>query len=265
MRSEAYGFRRRVLAYYRAHGRDFPWRRTEDPYKILVSEIMLQQTQTSRVLPYYEKFIKRFPTVRDLARASLGEVLMLWSGLGYNRRARALRDCAVAIMENHNGKVPSDFDELVALPGIGNYTAGALQAFAFGTPSVFIETNIRTVFIEAFYKRATLVRDQEIRLLVEKTLYRRDPRRWYYALMDYGVYLKETKPRSNQRSAHYRKQSRFEGSLRQERGRILKLLTTKSNLFERDLSNNPRGQRALAALVAEGLIVKMGAKFQLAR
>jgi len=146
-----------VMHYWKKEGRHtLPWRKTRDPYAILVSEIMLQQTQVDRVVPYFEKWIRRFPTVQSLAKAPLSDVLKEWSGLGYNRRAKLLRECAIAIVEKYSGKVPKDFAALVALPAIGPYTAGAIRAFAFDEPDIFIETNIRTALIHHFFPLSSI-------------------------------------------------------------------------------------------------------------
>ena len=182
-------FRRTVLEHYRASKRDLPWRRTRDAYRILVSEVMLQQTQVARVQTFYENFIKKFPSFATLARSKKSDVLRAWQGLGYNRRALALKELAVIIVKKYGSKLPRDRKTLESLPGVGPYTAGAVRAFAWGQPDVFIETNIRRVFIHFFFPRRKKVSDREILLLVEKTLDRRDVRAWYFALMDYGAML----------------------------------------------------------------------------
>jgi len=217
-------FKRLVLNYYRSSGRDMPWRRTRDPYRVLVSEFMLQQTQVERVKKKYPEFLKSFPTVRALARAPLAAVLAAWQGLGYNRRARNLLLCAREIVRRHGGKVPQTAEELLALPGVGRSTAGAVVAFAYNLPSVFIETNVRAAFIDFFFPKAEKVSDREILPIVESTLDAKNPREWYFALFDYGVYLKSMRPGLGEKSAHYKKQSKFEGSRRQVRGVALRLL-----------------------------------------
>ncbi|MBN2353741.1 MAG: A/G-specific adenine glycosylase [Spirochaetales bacterium] len=218
-------FRRLVWEYYRVHGRDMPWRRTRDPYRVLVSEFMLQQTQVERVKKKYPEFLKLFPNVSALARAPLPAVLSAWQGLGYNRRARNLLLCAREIVRRHGGKVPWTEEALLALPGVGRSTAGAVLAFAYNLPSVFIETNVRAAFIDFFFPEAKKVSDREIIPLVEAALDARNPREWYFALFDYGVHLKSVKPGVGERSAQYKKQSKFEGSRRQIRGAMLRLLT----------------------------------------
>ncbi len=208
------------------HGRHaLPWRKTKDPYKILVSEIMLQQTQVDRVLPKYRAFIAQFKTVDALALAPLREVLIAWQGLGYNRRAKMLHSCAQTIVGEYNGTFPKTHAELLSLSGIGPYTASAVLAFAFNTPTPLIETNVRSVYLHHFFNDATDVDDQEILALVKRTLPSENVRLWYWALMDYGSYIKKEFGNPNSKSKQYTKQSAFNGSDRQIRGAIIKLLT----------------------------------------
>jgi A/G-specific adenine glycosylase len=217
-------FRPEIYHFYSTHRRDLPWRNTTDPYRILVSEIMLQQTQVERVKEKYSIFLELFPDVESLARASTEEVLAAWQGLGYNRRALALKNAAGEIVERFGGILPGDEKSLRCLPGIGPYTAAAILTFAFNRPVVMIETNIRRVFIHCFFKDQTGVADEEILPLIEETLDRENPREWYNALMDYGWYLGATIENPNRRSRHYQRQAPFEGSNRQIRGKILRLL-----------------------------------------
>ena len=263
--TEVRAFRKRVYGVYRNSARSFPWRETRDAYAITVSELMLQQTQTARVAEYYSKFIKRFPSFKALAQAPLADVLSSWQGLGYNRRALFLKNLAVTVMERHGGKLPSDAKSLETLPGIGPYTAGALAAFIFGEPAIFIETNIRAVYLKEFFSRHKTVPDNEIAELLRQTVDRRDPRTWYYALMDYGVVIKKTHRSLNKKSAHYVRQSRFEGSVREIRGRILKVLTAKGALTPGRLrrvveSDADRFKKALAGLQREGLVMMVRGK-----
>jgi A/G-specific adenine glycosylase len=223
--SEVRAFRRKVYDFFTCHGRDLPWRHTRDPYHILVSEIMLQQTQVDRVAIKYSPFIARFPDATTLAAASVKEILAAWAGLGYNRRALRVRGCAQAIVERYNGEVPTDPAGLASLPGIGKATAASIAAFAFNAPVVFIETNIRAVFIHEFYPSRDDVDDAEIAPLVERTLDKRNPCRWYSALMDYGTHLKKAHANPARRSAHHVRQSRFDGSDRQVRGAVLRELS----------------------------------------
>jgi len=256
-------FRDKVYDYYRNHGRDLPWRNTSDPYRILVSEIMLQQTQVARVLEKYEEFIHTFPTIDSLARARLRDILKVWQGLGYNRRALALKKAAEVVVGHHDGKIPACIDSLRALPGIGNTTAHAICAFAFNEPTVFIETNIRTAFIYRFFRNSHKVRDREILPLVAQTLDAENPRIWYHALMDYGAALKKKHANPSRSSAHYQKQSPFEGSNRQIRGAILRALVEKPKVYEGELVKAiPFRAEAvmqnLKQLEREGLVARNG-------
>ncbi len=211
-KEQAAAFRETVYAWCRAHPRPLPWRETVDPYAILVSEVMLQQTQVDRAVGKYAGFLDRFPDFATLAAAPLQELLAAWQGLGYNRRAVALKKCAEAVTERHGGVLPDSVDDLQALPGIGPYTARAIAAFAFGMPTVFIETNIRAAFIHHFLGDREGVRDAEILPLVAATLDRSHPRAWYNALMDYGAMLKKAHGNPARRSAHHVRQSPFKGS-----------------------------------------------------
>ena len=232
-----------------------PWRLTHDPYRILVSEIMLQQTQVSRVVPFYKNFIKQFPNFRLLAKAKLVDVLCAWQGLGYNRRALSLQKLAKEILEKYKGRLPRDRKTLESLPGIGSYTAGAIRAFAFNEPEIFIETNIRRVFIHFFFPRRSGVTDMALKRCIKRTLDRKHPREWYYGLMDYGAMLgvatKYENP--NRRSAHYARQSKFAGSDRELRGKVLRILLTKKRLSMAKLP-----EKITAGLVRDGFIVKHG-------
>jgi A/G-specific adenine glycosylase len=225
-------FRRVIYGYYDSEGRDLPWRRRSDPYAILVSEIMLQQTQVERVLLKYEPFLERFPGWSDLARASLGEILLAWQGLGYNRRAKALQGIAQRVMAAYEGRLPADRGVLESFPGIGAATSGALLAFAFEQPVVFLETNIRRVYLHFFYPEAVAVPDGWLLPLVLLTLDAGNVRKWYYALMDYGAGLKKLIPNPNRRSAHYTRQAPFKGSDREIRSRILQLFLQTPELPE---------------------------------
>jgi A/G-specific adenine glycosylase len=268
-KDKVYAFQAEIYQYYQAHARKFPWRETKDPYHILVSELMLQQTQTERVIRKYEEFASTFPDFSSLARAPLRKILEVWQGLGYNRRALALKDIAGLVAREFDGKLPSSADALTTFPGIGRATASAISAFAFNQPAVFIETNIRRVFIHFFFKDNHSIKDSEILPLVEKTLDTSNPREWYFALMDYGVMLKKGQPNPNRRSAHYQKQSRFEGSNRQIRGMVLKALVarpsaTESELAERIEVSPERLRNVLMQLRKEGFIRSKGRRFALA-
>lgn len=216
-------FQKIILEYFKANGRSFPWRSTTDPYHILVSEIMLQQTQTERVVHKYKVFLTEYPTIQKLAKSPTQDVLKDWQGMGYNRRALYLKQDAQIMVNKYNGIVPNSIEALDALPGVGHATACAVCAYAFNKPVVFIETNIRSVFIHFFFKESTVVSDNDLMPFIEKSLDRSNPRQWYSALMDYGAFLKKTEPNPSKKSKHYVKQSSFEGSNRQLRGNILKL------------------------------------------
>ncbi len=262
-------FQALIYKHYLAHKRAMPWRQTHNPYHILVSEIMLQQTQVERVLGKYGAFLSRFPDFAALARSPWPEVLMEWQGLGYNRRALALKRLAQAVVENWGGALPRSEGELRSLPGIGPATAGALLAFAFEQPIAFIETNIRRVFLHFFFADQEGVTDREILPLVAETLDRERVRDWYYALMDYGAKLKGSTPNPNRRSAHYSRQSPFSGSNREVRSRILKTLLGKAILSSKELAravglSPARIEAALEQLLAEGFVVREGDGLRLA-
>lgn len=262
-------FQRIVYNHYRAHGRELPWRKTEDPYEILVSEVMLQQTQVPRVIEKYEEFLRAFPDIHSLARAPLREILNVWQGLGYNRRALALKKTAEQVLSRFSGRIPSNVDSLTSFPGIGNATACAICAFAFNQPTVFIETNIRTVFIHHFFDNKNGVRDAHILPFVAQSLDHKNPRVWYYALMDYGAALKKRHGNPNTKSAHYQRQGRFEGSNRQIRGAILQALVREERIDERVLLGNARFtaeavRRNLERLEKEGLIARTGNSISIA-
>ncbi len=263
-------FRNAVYKEYRKNRRDFLWRPPAlklrrgkaDPYCILVSEIMLQQTQVSRVTEKYPAFIKLFPTWQVLASASRSGVLKAWSGLGYNRRALYLKKIAEIVVQKFKGIMPHAPQKLIELPGIGSNTTGAISAFAFGKALPFIETNIRSVFIHHFFPKKKKISDKEILPLVAETLDTENPREWYYALMDYGAMLKATSPNPSRKSAHHQHQTAFEGSHRQLRGEILKILLMR-NMSEQSLTkklkkDTAKIRTALAELAREKFIKKRG-------
>lgn len=262
-------FRTMIYGYHRANPRPMPWRETDDPYRILVSEIMLQQTQVERVKLKYAEFLDAFPTARELAAAPLPEVLHRWQGLGYNRRAIYLKRCCEEIADHYAGIFPRTPDELQSLPGIGPYTARAVAAFAFGVAEPLIETNIRTLFIHFFCHGREKVCDSEIMPLIAATLDRNNPREWYYALMDYGVMLKQTHPNPGRRSRHHAQQSRFEGSNRQLRSRLLRAVmaepevTLKRLLVSLEAGQREAAERNLEAMEREGFLVKRGRGYRI--
>ncbi len=235
-------FKETIWNYYYAHGRCFSWRNVDDPYKVFISEVMLQQTQTKRVIEKYEQFLAEFSSFEILAAASLRDVLSVWQGLGYNRRGKFLHEAAQTIIRNYRGIVPNDPDELVKLPGIGPATASSICAFAFNSPTIFIETNIRAVFLHCFFHGKSDIHDKQLLPLIAKTVDQENPREWYYALMDYGVYLKQTISNPSRASKHYLVQSKFEGSNRQIRGKIIKLLTDHNALTEKELLQKTESQ-----------------------
>jgi len=229
---------------------------------------MLQQTQVSRVIPKYHAFVKQFPTVRALAHATLRDVLVAWQGLGYNRRAKMLHETAKRVAREYAGRMPRTYDELVTLPGVGPYTAGAICVFAYNQPVPLIETNIRTVLFHHLLQGWHSVSDHELMELVTRLQGRKEPRSWYWALMDYGSHLKEEGVRLNHKSKHHVKQSRFKGSDREARGAILKVLaqhrTRTQQCIVRDTSI-ARGRVAtqLMRLKKEGMVVKKGTSWSL--
>jgi len=262
-------FRAKIRAHYRAHARSMPWRETRDPYRILVSEIMLQQTQVDRVRVKYDEFLAAFPDVAALASAPLDRVLAAWQGLGYNRRAVALHRSARILQREYRGRIPDDTAALVALPGIGAATAASIRAFAFEAPVVFIETNIRRVFIHEFFPGRAAVEDIELLPLVAAALDGRSPREWYYALMDYGAALARQVPNPNRRSRTYTRQSRFEGSDRQLRGAILRTLIGAAALTGAGIARAAGGDservlRLLGDLEREGFVQRVGRRFGIA-
>jgi A/G-specific adenine glycosylase len=260
---------REVSAFYKKRGRTYlPWRATRDPYNILVSEMMLQQTQVNRVIPYYERFIKKFPDLATLADAPLRDVLVEWSGLGYNRRARFLHESARILVQKK--KIPREVGEWEALPGVGPYTARAIVTFAFNRPEVFVETNIRSVFIHFYFQHRKKVSDREILPLVAVALSesKLSPSEFYAALMDYGAQLKQQGIRLNSKSAHYTTQATFAGSARQLRGTIVRELLKGSRTLSQLAGATGRPQKViegvLVGLKKEGLVVRIRSRFRVA-
>lgn len=217
-------FKQTVWSQGRVQWRDLPWRNIDDAYAVLVSEVMLQQTQVARVLDYWPRFLSLFPTLDALAAADTALVLEQWQGLGYNRRALALKRCAEICSDTYDGILPSTYDELIALPGIGKATAAGVRAFAYQQPGIYLETNVRTVFLHELFADQEGISDKDIEPLVDLTCSEDDPRGWYYALLDYGAHLKQTLPNPSRRSKHYTKQSKFEGSRRQKRAEVVRIV-----------------------------------------
>ena len=262
-------FVKKIWEYYEKQGRhDLPWRHTSDPYRIFVSEVMLQQTQVGRVLTKYPEWLERFPNWQTLASSTPQQVIHAWQGMGYNRRALSLRLSAQKVVEEYNGVLPSDPSLLITFPGIGATTSGSIAAFAFNSPTIFIETNIRRVYIHAFFPRKGAVTDDMIIPILKKTVPQDRPREWYWALMDYGSYLVKQVPNPNRRSAHYTRQSQFEGSNRQIRGAVLRHLVERPNISSQGLAKALKIdqqilERNLGQLLREGFLEKDNKKYRL--
>ena len=256
-------FRSLVKWFYRHHGRDLPWRVTPDPYRVFVSEMMLQQTQVPRVAEKFPAFVKEFPSFAALADAPLDRVLRAWQGMGYNRRALSLKRAAEIVVGRFRGKLPASPEQLDELPGIGKATAASIAAFGFNSPTVFIETNIRSVFIHYFFAQRGKINDKEIVALVAKMIDRRNPRDWYNGLMDLGTWLKATHGNPSVRGAMHKRQSAFEGSMRQVRGAILRHVLKAGPLQEATLrmaidTSSAMLSTVLGQLEAEGFIRRDG-------
>lgn len=252
-------FQEALWCYYQENKRDFVWRNNPSAYHVVVSEVMLQQTQTIRVIDKFQHFIQTFPTFESLAKATTQEVLQVWIGLGYNRRGLYLHQIAQKIVAEHGGLLPNDVAILRTFKGLGHATASSIIAFAYNQPTVFIETNIRSVFLHVFFKNEENVPDTLIKPLVELTLKKDNPREWYYALMDYGVYLKKKHKNPSRKSKHYTKQSQFEGSTRQIRAAIVKILAFKTEVMRDELYqalpyDSEKIDQQLEKLVAEQII-----------
>jgi A/G-specific adenine glycosylase len=248
--------------------RDMPWRQNTKPYYVLVSELMLQQTQVERVIPKFNAFIEKFPNEKTLAEASLGDVLRLWNGLGYNRRAKFLHEAAKKIMTEHGGEFPSDYESILLLPGVGQSTAGAIMAYAFNKPIIFIETNVRTVYFYHFFHDDDKINDSKLRVLLEQTIDKIHPKEFYWALMDYGTWLKKQGHGRITKSKHYKKQSPLKGSVREVRGQILKLLKDESikvDTLTEKYKTNERFEPALEGLMRDGLVEQSDSEFHLTK
>lgn len=260
-KNDIQNFRKKVKEYYFSNKRPMPWRETTDSYAIMVSEIMLQQTQVDRVIPKFEAFMDAFPTVQDLAHAPFKNVLTHWSGLGYNRRALWLHEAAQSIVREYNSIVPDSIESLVKLKGIGHNTAAAICAYAFNQPVVYVETNIRAAFIHYFFPDREDVHDDEIFKIASEALDKNSPREWYWALMDYGTFIKKQHKNPARKSKHHTKQSKFEGSRRQVRGEILRYLlvhdsVSVQHITESIASHSHSVEDILQDMVAEGLVIQ---------
>lgn len=284
-------FRRGVLSWYATHRRDLPWRRTTDPWHILVSELMLQQTQVDRVRERYAAFFRRWSTVSAFASASLAEVLGFWTGLGYNRRAKHLRSAANVVVTVHGGKVPMVSADLLSLPGVGPYTAAAVLAFAGNIDTVVCDTNVRRVVLRYFFggeHAAALPPPRELDAVMGRLLPRGRSREWHSALMDIGALVctgrlpdcahcplrrgcRSASARAEGRSVLrrlVRPQSAFEGSRRQVRGTVVRLLAAagrKGLSAERLSAALPDADvpTVVDDLIAEGLVETSNGAFRL--
>lgn len=231
-------FKTVVYNFYKENYRSMPWRENTNPYYILVSEYMLQQTQVNRVIDKFLAFTSNFPDFGTLASATNAEVLAQWNGLGYNRRALYLKRCAESIVSNYDGQIPQSMSELCKLPGIGKATASAILVYSFNMPHSFLETNVKTVLIHHFFKHEIQISDKELEIIAQEVLDKENPRAWHWALMDYGTWIKKNIGNLSKQSKSYTKQSKFEGSRRQVRGRILKALIEKNEWSHADLINH---------------------------
>ncbi len=264
--NEINDFQAMILARGEELYRDMPWRSNTEAYWILVSEIMLQQTQVDRVIPKFQEFVQAFPTLTALAQAPQSAVLSAWLGLGYNRRARFLHQAAIKIEANYGENVPDKIESLVKLPGIGPNTAAAICVYAFNQPHAFIETNVRSVYIDYFFDTQTEVTDKEILAYVTQTLPTDNPREWFWAIMDLGSTLKKSGLNPNRASKHYTKQSQFSGSNREIRGKVLRLLQAGPVRYEAVLEaiGDERTDAIIKQLINDGLVGKVLDKLSLA-
>ena len=248
--------------------REMPWRKDTRPYYVLVSELMLQQTQVDRVVPKFNAFIDRFPDEASLADAPLADVLTLWSGLGYNRRAKFLHESAKKIVSDFEGQFPVSYADILSLPGVGPGTAGAITVYAFNRPVPFIETNVRTVYFHHYFADGEKVSDEQLKKVVAETIDFEHPREFYWALMDYGTWLKKNGAGRITQSKHYKKQAPLKGSLREMRGLIVKRLATgdipRTDL-QQDYANDERFEQAVGGLIDDGLVMETNAILHLTK
>lgn len=255
-----------IWDHYAHNKRMLPWREIEElsikdrGYRVLISEVMLQQTQVKRVVEKYLQWLERWPTIDSFANSSLSDVLVMWSGLGYNRRAKYLRDTLLDIQKNYKGIIPQDAKVLQSFPGIGPNTAAAIIVYTYNKPIAFIETNIRTVYLYSFFANTTeQVTDRQIVTLVTDTIDTENPRDWFYAIMDYGAYIKKNHGNQLHNARSHKKQSVFKGSKRQVRGKILQLLTQMHYVTADELDAeiaDDRVHEVLHDLLSEGMITR---------
>lgn len=279
--------RRKLLTWFSQHRRDLPWRRTTDPYAILISEVMLQQTQVDRVMPKYRAWLKTFPTIQSLARAPLIKVLKLWSGLGYNSRGKRLRDAARVVIRERNGKIPSDVAALESLPGIGPYTARAVASFAFRKNVAVIDTNVRRVISRIFFGVRDPKNQKQLQTAVNAVAPKYNLHDWNAALMDFGALVCQSrKPKCDVcpvqqycraypavlqpvKQTNKQGSNRFEETDRFWRGRIIStlvnngsqsLVVLKKHLDQLGHLTNQRFQRLVRALDQENIVRRSGRK-----
>ena len=256
-------FRELVWSEARARYRDMPWRDEPSFYHVLVSEVMLQQTQVSRALIKFAEFMKAFPSIEHLASAPLADVLRVWTGLGYNRRAKFLWQAAQQVVVDGQPKTVKDLERL---SGVGKNTAGAIMNYVYQVATPFIETNIRTVYIHHFFADSFDISDKELIALVESTMDSEQPRQWFWALMDYGSYLKSTQGGRLNQSKHYKKQSPLKGSVREVRGQIIRVLASHSmseGTLRDAVSADERFESALSGLMKDGLVQIIDSSYRL--
>ena len=252
-------FQKKMLRFYRLHGRHtLPFRKTQNPYRIAVSEIMLQQTQVDRVIPFYRAWITKWPSWRSLAIAPTRSLLASWSGLGYNRRALHLRDAARIISKRYHGKFPTSATILESLPGFGPYTARAVLIFAFNANEVTVDTNIRRVLIYELHMPPTLS-VQATWQLAKRVLPLGKSRDWHNALMDYAALRLPKTPHILPLS----KQKPFKGSLREIRGAIIRELTSQPRITRASIARKvkrsvPDVTAAIRSLKRDGLVSTKG-------
>ncbi len=258
-------FKKTIWDFYKKNKRRLLWREKITPYRVFVSEVMLQQTQVIRVSKKFPEFIRKFPDFKSLANASNKKLLRAWQGMGYNRRALYLKQAAEIVIKEYEGGLAKDPKLIDKLPGIGEATACSIIVFTYNIPLVFIETNIRRVFIHHFFSDKKDIDDKDIFLLVKKYLDKDNPREWYYALMDYGSHLVKITENPNAKSKYYKRQSKFKGSDREIRGVIIRSILKNFSTLD-ELEKNTQFERNrlyvnLLTLQKEGLIMEKKGKY----
>ncbi len=263
-------FKKEIMKYYRQNGRhDLPWRHDTSPYSIVVSEIMLQQTQVARVIEFYNKWMKMWPSFCDLASAELHEVLKVWKGLGYNIRAIRLHKLSKEIIEKYNGVFPCNFEDINKLSGIGPYTAGAIMNFSYKKATSIIETNIRRVYIHHYFYNKQNIDDKVLCPVIMQTMNQANPQVWFWALMDYGSSLpKILKFNANRQSKHYTKQSKFQDSDRFFRSKILSTVVENKLISIEEIfsilgNDKERSSKIVNKMIKENILTDLGGKYVL--